>query len=394
MANNAATLWEISITVDPGRVDPGAARAAAGVAELTHLLKSRFDVPPPSFHASRGYLLGGSLDAHEARSAVDRLLLDPVVETAVVAPAADRRLDAATVTILKKPGVMDPPALSALAALRAQGLPVEFVRTFQRFQFDGARVEVLDLIARKTLANEAVDQIVFGSVSPDHLRAGSTYHFTKITVPMIGMDDAALEKLSKEGQLYLNIVEMRSVRDHFTRLGRNPTDVELETIAQTWSEHCSHKTLRGPYEYNGESSRNGLLKDTIMKATRDLKKDWCVSVFRDNSGVVKFDDEWNVCFKVETHNHPSAIEPYGGANTGLGGCIRDPLGTGLGAKPICNTDVFCVAPPDVLHEDLPAGVLHPARVLRGVVAGVRDYGNRMGIPTVNGAVVFDRRYLG
>ncbi len=116
-------------------------------------------------------------------------------------------------------------------------------------------------------------------------------------------------------------------------------------------------------------------------------------MFSDNAGVVRFDDETDVCFKVETHNHPSAIDPYGGANTGLGGVIRDPMGTGLGAKPICNTDVFCVAPPDFPPAKLPAGVLHPKRVLKGVVAGVRDYGNRMGIPTVNGALVVDPEYL-
>ena len=116
--------------------------------------------------------------------------------------------------------------------------------------------------------------------------------------------------------------------------------------------------------------------------------------FEDNAGIVRFDDDYNVVFKVETHNHPSALEPYGGANTGIGGVIRDPMGTGLGAKPICNTDVFCFAPPDTAADDLPPGVLHPRRVMKGVVAGVRDYGNRMGIPTVNGAIYFDERYLG
>ncbi len=110
--------------------------------------------------------------------------------------------------------------------------------------------------------------------------------------------------------------------------------------------------------------------------------------------MVTFDDEYNICFKVETHNHPSALEPYGGANTGLGGVIRDPMGTGMGAKPVCSTDVFCFAPPETPLEEIPNGVLHPKRVMRGVVSGVRDYGNRMGIPTVNGAVYFDKRYLG
>jgi phosphoribosylformylglycinamidine synthase len=136
-----------------------------------------------------------------------------------------------------------------------------------------------------------------------------------------------------------------------------------------------------------------LLKQTIFRATHELGLDWLVSVFSDNAGVVRFDDGHDVCFKVETHNHPSAIDPYGGANTGLGGVIRDALGTGLGARPICNTDVFCVASPDLAPEHVPAGVLHPKRVLKGIVAGVRDYGNRMGIPTVNGALAVDPGYL-
>ena len=146
-------------------------------------------------------------------------------------------------------------------------------------------------------------------------------------------------------------------------------------------------------------SFDNMLKETIFAATVEIRRqlgadDWCVSVFRDNAGVVRFLDDQHVVFKVETHNHPSALEPYGGANTGLGGVIRDPLGTGLGAKPVCNTDVFCFAPPDTPAADVPPGALHPKRVMKGVVAGVRDYGNRMGIPTVNGAVFFDPRYLG
>src|SRR5207244_1958750 len=144
---------------------------------------------------------------------------------------------------------------------------------------------------------------------------------------------------------------------------------------------------------------NNVLEGTYLAAGQQIraslgKDDGCVSVFRDNAGVIRFDDQHNVAFKVETHNRPSAIEPYGGANTGIGGVIRDPLGTGLGAKPICNTDVFCFALPDMPSEVLPPGVLHPKKVMHGVVAGVRDYGNRMGIPTVNGAICFDERYLG
>ena len=116
-------------------------------------------------------------------------------------------------------------------------------------------------------------------------------------------------------------------------------------------------------------------------------------MFADNAGVVKFDDESAVCFKVETHNHPSALDPYGGAATGIGGVIRDPMGTGMGAKPIANTDIFCFGLPDKKLDEIPKGVLHPRRIMKGVVAGVRDYGNRMGIPTVNGAIYFDDRYV-
>ena len=236
------------------------------------------------------------------------------------------------------------------------------------------------------------------------LGLGSGYAFQRIVVPICRLDDAGLVKLSKDGQLSLSLDEMKTIQAHFRQLERDPTDVELETIAQTWSEHCSHKTLKGIIEVEapgrGEKTRyDNLLKETIFGATQEIRRrlgkdDWCVSVFEDNAGVVRFDDQFHVCFKVETHNHPSAIEPYGGANTGIGGVIRDPMGTGMGAKPICNTDVFCFAPPDTPPESLPQGVLHPKKVMKGVVAGVRDYGNRMGIPTVNGAVCFDPRYLG
>jgi phosphoribosylformylglycinamidine synthase len=186
---------------------------------------------------------------------------------------------------------------------------------------------------------------------------------------------------------------MAAVQAHFAAEGRDPTDIELETIAQTWSEHCKHKTLTGLVEYEGTLHDN-LLKTTIAHATRTLDRGFCRSVFVDNAGVVDFDGTHLLTFKVETHNHPSAIEPYGGAGTGLGGVLRDTLGTGLGARPVASTDVFCFGPPDLPADELPRGALHPLRVMKGVVSGVRDYGNRMGIPTVNGAVCFDRRYVG
>ena len=217
-------------------------------------------------------------------------------------------------------------------------------------------------------------------------------------IPIRNVDEAELIRISREGLLSLNHPEMKAIQSYFARQGREPTDVEIETIAQTWSEHCVHKTFKSRIEYseNGRTVEiiDGLFNSFIRRATEEINKDWCVSVFVDNAGIIEFDDDYNITFKVETHNHPSAIEPYGGAGTGIGGVIRDSLGTGLGAKPILNTDVFCFGPLDLAYNQLPTGSLHPRRVFKGVVAGVRDYGNRMGIPTANGAILFDSRFTG
>lgn len=188
--------------------------------------------------------------------------------------------------------------------------------------------------------------------------------------------------------------ELKAIQDHFKRLKREPSRAEIETLAQTWSEHCKHKTFAGAVRYKeGRTTTRfkNLLKETIKDPTKKLKKNWCLSVFADNAGIIALDKKWALAFKVETHNHPCAVEPYGGAETGVGGVIRDILGAGLGAKPVMNTDVFCFAPPDYAGE-LPEGTLHPRRTMTSVVEGVRDYGNRMGIPTAAGAVWFDEAY--
>lgn len=352
--------------------------------------------------SARGFLLEGELtDEHRARL-TGEVLLDPLVETGEFAPLGARTAHA--YTVLLKPGVMDPVAQTVQDALQLLGLPVGAVRTFRRY-FGTPELSSLDrdVLFRKVLANDAIEQIVVGPVRADHLAFGSPYQFKLVTVPVRDLDDAALVKLSKENTLALSLDEMKTVQAHFRGLGRDPSDIELETIAQTWSEHCSHKTLKGEITFTNLDSGEtrvfkNLLKETVFGATQEIcaklgDANWCVSVFSDNAGIVQFTDDFHIAIKVETHNHPSAIEPYGGANTGLGGVIRDLLGTGLGAKPVCNTDVFCFAPPDYSSDQLPQGVLHPRRVMRGVVAGVRDYGNRMGIPTVNGAILFDDRYL-
>ena len=217
-------------------------------------------------------------------------------------------------------------------------------------------------------------------------------------INIIDADDRELMEISRKNLLSLDLKEMKAIQNYFRKIGRNPTDCEIETIAQTWSEHCFHKTFKAEIEYieeeDGKRRKEKIrLLDEIMGVTRKLRKKWCISVFKDNAGIIEFNDTYGVAFKVETHNHPSALEPYGGAGTGIGGVIRDILGVGLGAKPILNTDVFCFGRLDTPYEKLPEGVLHPKRIFKGVVSGVRDYGNRMGIPTGNGAIIFDNGYL-
>jgi phosphoribosylformylglycinamidine synthase II len=344
------------------------------------------------------------LDTSAATSDVDRiareLLTDPVVERYRVANGQRGRPDdRATVVVRRKPGVMDPVAISTLQAIADMGLSADRCATARKYYFSGkpSRAD-LQTISRAVLANVCIEDVEFADEPINVFRAAPPYRFNLITVPLLAADDDGLVKISRQGGLFLNVREMRTIRDHFRQQGRDPTDAELECIAQTWSEHCVHKTFRGVIRFRDAAGHDetidNLLKTTIARATKELARPWCVSVFEDNSGVIEFDENQCVCFKVETHNHPSALEPYGGAATGIGGVIRDPLGTGMGAKPILNTDVFCFAPPDFPADQVPEGVLHPRRVMRGVVAGVRDYGNRMGIPTANGALYFDERYLG
>ena len=210
-------------------------------------------------------------------------------------------------------------------------------------------------------------------------------------IDMLEAGDDALLELSENIGLSLSLEEMKAIQSHFRSIGRPPTDVELQAIAIEWSEHCYHKTFKGVVEFNGRSVEN-VLKRYIAKVVRELKPTWCISVFEDNAGVVEFGDGYAVAIKVETHNHPSAIEPFGGAATGVGGVIRDILG--VWGDPIANIDVLCFGPLDYPYERLPRGVKHPRYLYRGVVAGIGHYGNNMGIPTVCGAIHFDEGYVG
>jgi phosphoribosylformylglycinamidine synthase len=225
--------------------------------------------------------------------------------------------------------------------------------------------------------------------------------------------DEELMRISSERVLALSLKEMKALQDYAAdpqvqatrkkmRLGKKLTDCEVEALAQTWSEHCKHKIFTALIDYfaeEGQSQRTDSLFDTyIRRSTEEIRramggKDWCVSVFKDNAGVMQFNEDWNLVFKVETHNSPSALDPYGGALTGIVGVNRDPFGTGKGAKLIFNVDTFCFAPPDY-SKPLPPRLLHPKRIYEGVREGVEHGGNKSGIPTVNGSLVFDDRYAG
>ncbi len=293
-----------------------------------------------------------------------------------------------SVEVAYNAGVADPVEETAMKAVLDLGIDgIRAIKTAQCYLIKGKLDEKqLETICSRLLVNPIIQHIV--DRESVVFTENPQYSFKLEHIDLLGTDNN--REIAR--QFGFNSHEIEAITAYFTGQGRNPTDAELETLAQTWSEHCVHKTFKSKISFNGEAIDN-LLKSTIMKATEELDKPWCLSVFRDNAGVIDFDGEWALCFKVETHNHPSAIEPYGGASTGIGGVVRDVLGTGLSAWPICNTDVFCFGPPDLAYDKLPPGVLHPRRMLKGVRAGVADYGNRLGIPTLNGAILFDERYV-
>jgi phosphoribosylformylglycinamidine synthase len=399
-------IYRIDVRTSPSA--RGGQAAVDPVGEAVRHQIQEFGTQVGEISTARVFLIDTDADEANVKRAAEELLADPVVEAAdlVVEPPGDS--GRSRIEIHLKPGVMDPVAASTEMALRDMGLAVNEVRTGRAYLIQGsvARQE-LERIASRVLANGVIESVHFDAFIPKEFSKGRQDAFAVRRVALIDLSDEQLTKLSREGHLFLSLAEMKAIQDYYRAQKREPSDVELETLAQTWSEHCVHKTLKSAVEVEVQDAEGkvlqtrrygNLIKETIFKSTMDLTdggadKDFCLSVFADNAGVIAFDDVDAVCFKVETHNHPSAIEPYGGSATGAGGVIRDVLGTGLAAKPVANTDVFCVADANYGNA-LPKGIIHPKRILQQVVAGVRDYGNRMGIPTLNGAVYFDDRYLG
>lgn len=345
------------------------------------------------------YFIEGQLLPEEAERLALELLSDPVtqtVETSILsaepAPTAFNRVEVAF-----RPGVTDPVAHEIVRAARELGFAgVQRAATGMRFLVEGLNVVEVGKLARQLLANNVIQHWRIGDIVPSFPEEAQASGEVEI-IDLRTLSDEQLLEVSKDRRAALDLAEMQAIQAYYRKIDRDPTDVEFETIAQTWSEHCVHKTFKArvDIQYSTRDNSNTETIDSIIKtylksATDKIAAPWVISAFVDNAGIIDFDDEFEISFKVETHNHPSAIEPFGGANTGVGGVIRDVLG--VSAKPIAATDILCFGPQDMDPEALPEGVLHPRRIQSGVVAGVQDYGNKIGIPTVNGAILYDEGY--
>jgi phosphoribosylformylglycinamidine synthase len=366
------------------------------------------------------FIIDRDLSPSDLKFLVQELFRDPVIQEASI----DRPLGIPfdwLVEVGFRPGVTDNVARTAREALertlRIRLRPGEGVYTRKLYFIKGnISKQEADTIARDLLANDLIQTRTVFAPKDDREAIVIPRVSTRADVTVRGIDlnvdEKTLLQISREGILALNLEEMEAIRNYFSDrelvarrsvlgLGPEITDCELEVLAQTWSEHCKHKIFNAQIQYyEGGRVReiDSLFSTYVQRATEKIRSDlgeddFCLSVFKDNAGVIRFDDDWNFVIKVETHNSPSALDPYGGALTGIVGVNRDPFGTGIGARLIFNTDVFCFAPPD-FKGLIPPRLLHPRRVFEGVREGVEHGGNKSGIPTVNGAVVFDDRYLG
>lgn len=327
-----------------------------------------------------------------------------------------------------RPGVTDNSGFSAESGLQTVGLNAKVAsRSMALYWGEWSETLVHECLTDQG-ANALIQDIkVYSFESFEKLNPFENPHFPQVEldglhskIEMISLDQSLddLEQMSMERCWALNRDELQFLKQYFSnaetinqrlQAGLSPelTDVEMEIIAQSWSEHCKHKIFAADISYTeeegvekplGAKNIQGLYPTYIKKVTKEMKHDWLISVFSDNAGIVRFDSKLDACIKVETHNSPSALDPYGGALTGILGVNRDIMGTGIGAKPVANMDVFCFGPPEWPLMDqadhMPQGLMQPRRLLHGVHRGVEDGGNKSGIPTVNGAIHFDPDYSG
>ncbi len=387
---------------------------------------ANFSLPVEKVHTIEVYTIEGGLTEEQLKQAAAGPLSDPVIQHFAVNKPLAANFDW-LIEVGFRPGVTDNVGKTAREAIKLLlgfniGKSKINVYTSRQYLLTGKITKAdAERIASGLLANDLIErhQIVCRQ-DFNHTKGLPTYvpyvrGENKPAVEEIMLGDFSakqLLRLSREKLLALSLEEMQVIQKYFQQeatvrerqkagLGEKITDVELECLAQTWSEHCKHKIFNSRIAYTEARKKiiiDSLFKTYIKGSTAQIReakgsKDFCLSVFVDNAGVIRFNKEHNLVFKVETHNSPSALDPYGGALTGIVGVNRDPFGTGIGAKLIFNTDVFCFASP-FYKKKLPPRILHPRRIYEGVREGVEHGGNKSGIPTVNGSIVFDNRFLG
>jgi len=345
------------------------------------------------------YFVRGNIAPEELGFLGRFLLSDPVTQTCEIhtLPLTPKGKDY-VVEVAYHPGVTDPVADEILRSGLELGLrAIEAASTGVRYEI-GCEKDYslspgdLDILASRLLANPVVQRWALGAVEPA-FPGRNTEVPREEWIPIHTMDEEGLAELNRARRAALDPEEMKAIRDYFAAQGRACSDVEFEMIAQTWSEHCFHKTFKALIDVEkGQAGGlpgqvDNILKTYIKAATDEIDAPWVISAFKDNAGIIEFDKDFDLSFKVETHNHPSAIEPFGGANTGVGGVIRDVMA--VSARPFAVTDVLCFGIPG---RGEGTSALSVEQIRSGVVAGVQDYGNKMGIPTLNGSIHYHEKY--
>ncbi len=373
-----------AIVIGPGVTEVG----AEGAVEKAKL----FGIDVDQIVGYRLVHLRGRLEPHELESLADRLLIDRVgqwwmLRDEHLSPEGLGQVTAIEVGL--RPGVTDREGAELVRAAEVLGYDVTAATIGRRFFVYGkvGQAQMYELVSR-VLHNEVIERWNFNQLAPGFTDDTASAPLTE-RIDISALDHDGLAELSATRRLGLTSDEMEAIQQWFNSVGRHPTDAELETLAQTWSEHCSHKTFRATID-TPDGVVDGLLDTFLRGATEAISAPWVESAFVDNAGIVRFDDNHDLALKAETHNHPSALEPFGGANTGVGGVVRDILG--VSAKPIAITDILCFGPEDVNSRSLPPGVLHPRRIRSGVIAGIADYGNKIGVPNIAGAIFHDESY--
>ncbi len=407
-----ALAYRIEIGYKPGVVDARGRSACEGIRTFLKLTVA-------DAWTRDVFKIDASLSPNELER-VRQEFTDPVIQHSAIGKLDSGPFDW-VLTVGFRPGVTDNVGRTAKTAieditgraLRDSDAVYTETQFFLRGQLSRADAQRcgIELLANELIQTIRVQSFDEWRTSPPDLSLPVVRgeRAPQVGIRNLRVSDTELMRISSEGVLALSLEEMRAIKDYFSAPGRaqerepyglppNPTDVELEMLAQTWSEHCKHKIFNALIEYSDGGERlkvDSLFDSYIRRSTEELKakRPWLLSVFKDNAGVIRFNDAWNVVYKVETHNSPSALDPYGGAMTGIVGVNRDPFGTGHGAKLMFNVWGYCLGSP-FYDGKLPEGLLHPRRIRDGVHKGVIDGGNQSGIPYGRGWEVFDERYIG